>query len=416
MFEEAAMKFHAELLYINDQFPDILTFRKLQDVGRKLYPNGTYLYSVEHELIADRFYWMYFQYDNAKLYSDKVIDTEDNSVKENPRPKSQVEPRMQLFACYDLENHILYVSDYSKKATITDYISEMLQKSAQTKNVLRSVDEFLNVVTQLRSVCFTQKRTLFTSKEDSIFKKQANLYGLDLPEKSKIRLDYGATPIGSAKNALRDWKMKRESGEFEDVIVVGMDDNGFENTFNFSTLISSVEINVIKDDDYRYEPNIVKTLLINQLGGQMRKGDKTAATILATLTIVVSWSIPLDYNVIASEGLTLSSIVLAVYVAAILGLINTNLARTMATTRTHAKSEFTQLGQLVIYFKYATAYAIATIVISSITLLIPTEANERLFQVIFQCISSIGFAVYSLNLFFLSIILRFMLNRQLWDA
>ena len=131
------MMFHAVLLYINDQFPDISIFRKVQEVGRGLYPKGAYLYSVEQELIAGCFYWMYFQYDNAKLYSDKVIDTEDNSVKENPRPKSQVEPRLQLFSCYDLESHILYVSDYSKKATITDYILEMLQKSAQTKNVLR---------------------------------------------------------------------------------------------------------------------------------------------------------------------------------------------------------------------------------------------------------------------------------------
>lgn len=261
------MRFHAVLLYINDQFPDISTFKRLQQVGRVLYPKGAYLYNVEQELIADRFYWMYFQYDNAKLYSDKVIDTEDNSVKENPRPKSQVEPRLQLFACYDLESHILYVSDYNKKATITDYISEMMQVSAHTKNVLRSVEDFLNVVTQLKSVCFTQKRTLFTSTEDSIFKKQANLYGLDLPEKSKIRLDYGATPIGTVKNALRDWKMKRESGEFDDVIVVGVDDQGFESTFNFSTLVSSVEINVIKDDDYRFEPSIVKMLLVNQLGG-----------------------------------------------------------------------------------------------------------------------------------------------------
>lgn len=76
------MKFHAVLLYIDDQFPDISIFRKLQEVGRGLYPKGAYLYSVEQKLIADRFYWMYFQYDNAKLYSDKVIDTEDNSVKE----------------------------------------------------------------------------------------------------------------------------------------------------------------------------------------------------------------------------------------------------------------------------------------------------------------------------------------------
>ena len=130
------MKFHAVLLYINDQFPDISIFKNLQEVGRGLYPKGAYLYSVEQEFITDRFYWMYFQYDNAKLYSDKVIDTEDNSVKENPRPKSQVEPRLQLFSCYDLERHI-----------------------------------------------------------------------------------------------------------------------------------SSVEINIIKDDDYRYEPSIVKTLLVNQLGG-----------------------------------------------------------------------------------------------------------------------------------------------------
>ena len=117
------MKFHAVLLYINDQFPDISIFKNLQEVGRGLYPKGAYLYSVEQEFITDRFYWMYFQYDNAKLYSDKVIDIEDNSVKENPRPKSQVEPRLQLFSCYDLESHILYVSDYSKKATITDSLS-----------------------------------------------------------------------------------------------------------------------------------------------------------------------------------------------------------------------------------------------------------------------------------------------------
>lgn len=148
----------------------------------------------------------------------------------------------------------------------------------------------------------------------------------------------------------------------------------------------------------------------------MRKCDKITAIILAMFTIMASRLLHLDYNTIASEGLTLSSIVLAVYVAAILGLINTNLAKKMAVTQTSAKSEFTQLGQLVIYFKYASVCAIATIVISSITLLIPTEVNKCMFQIVFECFSSIGFTVYTLNLFFLVVILRFMLNRQLWDT
>ena len=151
----------------------------------------------------------------------------------------------------------------------------------------------------------------------------------------------------------------------------------------------------------------------------MRKGDKIAAVVLAVFAALISWFTRLSYKTKDSEGLTLSSIVLAVYVAAILGLINTNLAKKMAATPTHAKSEFTQLGQLVIYFKHASAYAVATIIISSFALLIPDitpEANEKVLLFILQCFSSAGFAVYALNLFFLVVILRFMLNRQLWDA
>lgn len=260
------MKFSAVLLYVNDKFPDISVFKKLSEDGRARYRKGNYLYTIEQDLVADRFYWMYFQYDNESLYTNMVIDTTDNSVKENPRPKYQVEMRSQLFVCYDLDKHILYVSDYQKKATVTDYISEMLQVSAHTKNVLRSLDDFLGVVTQLKSVSFTQRRSLFTSAEDSTFRKQANIYGLDLPERSKVKLDYGSSPIGAYKNAMRGWKKKRDSGEFEDIVIVGLDDSGFENTFNFSTMISSVDINIIKDDDFRYEPTVVKSQLINLLG------------------------------------------------------------------------------------------------------------------------------------------------------
>ena len=59
----------------------------------------------------------------------------------------------------------------------------------------------------------------------------------------------------------------------------------------------------------------------------MRKVDKIAAVVLAVFAALISWFTRLSYKTIASEGLTLSSIVLAVYVAAILGLINTNLAK-----------------------------------------------------------------------------------------
>lgn len=261
------MKFSSMLLYVNDEFPTKQTFEQLLDIGRALYRKGKFLYSIEKSFADDNHFWMYFQYDNESLYTNTVVDTLDNSAKSNPRPKNQVEMRYQLFACYDFERHLLYVSDYGKKTTVTDYIGDMLQKPTYVKNVLKSIDDFVSVVRHLKSVTFTQRRNLFNSTSDSIFQKQADLYGLDLPEKSKIKLDYGHSPIGMAKSALQRWGLKHANGEFEDVVVVGIDDAGFENSFNFSTMISTVEFDLSRDDNYRYNPDNVRTLLLAKLGG-----------------------------------------------------------------------------------------------------------------------------------------------------
>lgn len=260
------MKFSSMLLYVNDNFPDKHTFEKLLQVGGSLYRKGKFLYSVDQSFISSNHFWMYFQYDNENLYSDTVIDTTDNAPKSNPRPKNQVEMRSQLFACYDLQRNLLYVSDYAKKSTVTDYIEEMLQKTTTVKNVYKSLDEFVEIVKYLKSVTFTQRRTLFTSDPESIFQRQANMFGLDLPEHSKLKLDYGSSPVGIVKTALQNWELKRNSGEFEDVLIVGLDDAGFESTFNFSTMISSVEIDLTRDENDRFNPDSVQALLLAKLG------------------------------------------------------------------------------------------------------------------------------------------------------
>lgn len=261
------MKLNAMVMSINDRLPELADFKRMIEAGNSRFGKGDYLHVVEQALIANRFYWLYLQYDNVKLYAPYVVDTTDDSVKDNPRPKNQVEMRNQLFACYDLRSGSLYVSDYQKKTTITDYMGDTLQCPVKAKYVFSSVDEFLSRVSKLKSVSFTQKRNLFNYPNDSLLSKVSNIYGLDLPDRCKVKLDYGSTPIGTIRDAMRDWKVKRETGEFEDVVVVGVDDHGFEEVFNFQTTISSVEANVIKDDNGRYDPEAVKAALINQLGG-----------------------------------------------------------------------------------------------------------------------------------------------------
>ena len=254
-------------LIIDSRTPSARDFESLSVIGRRIYRKNSYLFSVEHSFITPRFYWLYFSYDNENLYSEVVYDTDADCERNNPRPKNQIELRNQLFACYDLEENLFYVSDYSKKKTVTDYIGDMLSCNVISKNIITSLDEFINTVNSIKSITLTQRRNIHTLSDGSTFQKMANIYGLDLPERARLKLDYGATPVGNLRSALQNFRMKRDADQYEDILVVGLDDLGLEQSFNFSTLVQRIDICSLKDENERFDPEIIKALFLQQLGG-----------------------------------------------------------------------------------------------------------------------------------------------------
>lgn len=149
----------------------------------------------------------------------------------------------------------------------------------------------------------------------------------------------------------------------------------------------------------------------------MEKRDRTIAFLFGAAVACCAVIFKLDYLRIAESGLTLSSIVLAVYIAAIIGLINSDLAKKMQKTPDAKQKDRTQLGVLTRYFKLASLCSIATIVISSMMLLIPPAVLTFPIVVsyVWPAVSAIGIVVYAENLVFLAMIIRFMLNRQIWN-
>lgn len=150
----------------------------------------------------------------------------------------------------------------------------------------------------------------------------------------------------------------------------------------------------------------------------MSKKDKWLAFALGLLVFATSFVLEFDYVNIASEGLTLSSIVIAVYVAAMMGLIGSKLGENLANTPAPG-GEYTQLWILRAYFKNALFFAVATIVLSSLALLIPTidpNTASKAIILINRGASAFSLAVYAVNLFFMGTTLKFMLNRQIWNA
>lgn len=149
----------------------------------------------------------------------------------------------------------------------------------------------------------------------------------------------------------------------------------------------------------------------------MEKNDRGLVGVVGVICALCGALFSLDYSLIAESGLTLSSIVLAVYIAAIIGLINSDLAKKMQKTVAGSQKDRTQLGVLTLYFKLASFCAIATIVISSVILLAekPAPSAAELLHYLWSALSVLGIIAYAENLVFLAMIMRFMLNRQIWD-
>lgn len=260
------MKFKTFQLIIGGLLPTKADMKKVVDIGQGIFRPGVELFEVERAMLNNRFFWMSCQYDNAELYTDHVWN-EDAKCKEiNPRTKAQIECRQQLFVCYDTETGLLYMSNMDKRSFLKTYLSETLAAEVEIKNIIKSLDEFQRTVKWLKSARFVQAKNLFTINPGSIFNRTADIYGLDAPDHLMLRLDYDATPIALVKATLKTLGDKLHRGEFESVIIIGENDDGAEQSFDFSSMIESITIAVQKDGNGHFDAQEVQTALLKKLG------------------------------------------------------------------------------------------------------------------------------------------------------
>lgn len=166
-------------------------FRQVLSKGNRTYKpeRQKYLYSIDMEIIDDRYFWMSCDYDDAVRFRDYVINKETGEKEPNPRSKEQIEPRQQFFACYDCDTHLLYLNDLNRRKFLQQYLSETLQKEFQINNIYTSVDEFCNKIKTIRGFQYTQVDNLF-SRGGDLFAQIGNMWGQDLPSKIQLKIAY----------------------------------------------------------------------------------------------------------------------------------------------------------------------------------------------------------------------------------
>ena len=231
--------------------------------GEMYRPDGhKNLYVIETEIIEDRFFWLSCEYDDALSFREYVIDADTGEKQPNPRSQKQVEPRQQFFACYEDQRQRLFISTQAARSILQRFLTDITQKNYQTRYIYTSVDEFCSRIKTIKGFKFTQVNNLF-ARQNEIFQAVTAYSGLDVPNKLQMKVSFGDTPVHQGREFVD--KLKRNKEEFEHIIVIGADDSGVEQTFDFSSIIEKIEIDIHKDETEHYDPQDVKQLLLSKL-------------------------------------------------------------------------------------------------------------------------------------------------------
>lgn len=128
-------------------------------------------------------------------------------------------------------------------------------------------------------------------------------------------------------------------------------------------------------------------------------------------TFFVTYCFNLEFAPIAEIAITVASIAMGVYIAAVSALLGSNYSRSLRQVTDKEYPTKTLLGVLAGYFRIAGTFCILLIAIGCIYT-IPTKVDMSLATIayIFRCGAAISYSVFSVNILFLWLILQFLIN------
>lgn len=142
-------------------------------------------------------------------------------------------------------------------------------------------------------------------------------------------------------------------------------------------------------------------------------------TILVLVTLLcwgISFIFKVDYSIIASEGITIISIILAIYMTSFSSLVSSKLADKMSKTQDKQLRGKSELGVLKGYLNVAVKFGIVNIVIGCILLLMKNKLKANINRnIVYNILSATGISNLADNIFLMYVLFIFMINRQLWN-
>ena len=214
-----------------------------------------------------RFILIYSNEGDKFPYSKEVYDTSGNNItaKDNPRKAEEIELNIQFFVLIDVQDQRLFLSDGRKKVSFHDWLIEKIKKKISIKSIIQE-KQFIERMKTVNKISFTVSPTLFSSSKQDILSSNIvrDIHGFGA-DSAKIELNYKSTSIND-KIVSQLKKLIGMKDEFDEMTVVGRNENDFESIFNLEEIASKVYVSVPTDEKSKQiNPDSVFNALISKI-------------------------------------------------------------------------------------------------------------------------------------------------------
>ncbi len=236
---------------------DVATFNSIQDsdtehmdikVSDKV-TETIYIKKTSKNVYEERFVALYFNYGNKYPYSKTVAKVEGDDLKEldNPRTPDLIELDDQLFVVIDTTLQRIWLSNQRQRNEVAKWLKEKVGQEIYVKSIIKEA-EFIDKLRSVQEISFTVLPDLFNSADQQSLSSHLvqDIFGFGA-EKARVQLFYKNSNItDTIKEKFNGLIAKRDN--FQEVVVVGRSEEGFDTVFNLDEVVSKITVNVGSDE------------------------------------------------------------------------------------------------------------------------------------------------------------------------
>lgn len=242
--------------------PSADSFNELEESFHILLDDVYYEVIVEKE---DDYVWFSFDFGKPDPIDDKLTNINTGSKKDNPRENDEAELLHQLFALYDFNKNLLYLSNLTKEKMFEKMLQEKLQKPFNTKKFFKPKDEFIKVLKEVSEISFTEARNLF-NQDSKTRQALKDLTGTDAPE--KFTLDTKYSKNSNITDFIEKLIKSKTDSELNELVIKGLDNDNFGFVFNVDSFVQRMIVTSEKNEKGKFNAALIKQELLKRLSNE----------------------------------------------------------------------------------------------------------------------------------------------------